>query len=545
MAQGFATVAIFFLRMVRLIVPKLLAFVAGSAGVQASVDPIRIDPGTGYYVDASGRVRIFHGVNIVYKEYPWYPETETFNPTDSLDPETMGNLKKWGMNVVRLGVMWPGVEPAPGVIDKTYLSKIRNITQQLASYDVYTIADLHQDIGSRRFCGEGFPEFYIDDLLEDTTSAVARAAPFPAPMKADISFNSTGFPNMTDCLSNEFAGYYLTEQVGAMWNELYTPGSDLNLGFSRFWGAVANEFRDAPELLAYELLNEPNGFCLEGSAKGCENVFGELFGNSVEVEKLTPLYRSAAEAIRSANAAQPIIYEQTVLLPKVLAAPFPGPVLENDDQQGLAYHIYCIPGDGAGAVSSFECKVAQDLFWHTYAPFLRRHQGIGGFMTEFGAVGGNPLELKHLDRLFSMVDDQFQSWAYWELKTYKDFTTANAAESLYDGDGKIETTKLATLSRTYAQAIAGEPKSMKFDSETARFTLRFKPNATISKPTVIYFNEELHYPHGYISKVTPSGCLDVVQEEPNHLFLSVAAVSDCQDVTVEVWPSSAQDQVVV
>merc|ERR1712135_281743 len=81
--------------------------------------------------------------------------------------------------------------------------------------------------------------------------------------------------------------------------------------------------------------------------------------------------------------------------------------------------------------------------------------------TEFGAVGGNPLELKHLDRLFSMVDDQFQSWAYWELKTYKDFTTANAAESLYDVDGKIETAKLATLSRTYAQAIAGDPISMR------------------------------------------------------------------------------------
>lgn len=30
-------------------------------------------------------------------------------------------LKEWGFNVVRLGVMWPGVEPEPGQVDQGHL----------------------------------------------------------------------------------------------------------------------------------------------------------------------------------------------------------------------------------------------------------------------------------------------------------------------------------------------------------------------------------------------------------------------------------------
>jgi len=32
------------------------------------------------FVDCWGREKFFHGVNVVYKGYPWYPETEHFEP---------------------------------------------------------------------------------------------------------------------------------------------------------------------------------------------------------------------------------------------------------------------------------------------------------------------------------------------------------------------------------------------------------------------------------------------------------------------------------
>ena len=39
----------------------------------------------------------------------------------------MQNLRDWGMNAVRLGVMWPGVEPTEGQYNYTYLSTVREI----------------------------------------------------------------------------------------------------------------------------------------------------------------------------------------------------------------------------------------------------------------------------------------------------------------------------------------------------------------------------------------------------------------------------------
>ncbi|CAK0868191.1 unnamed protein product [Prorocentrum cordatum] len=101
---------------------------------------------------------------------------------------------------------------------------------------------------------------------------------------------------------------------------------------------------------------------------------------------------------------------------------------------------------------------------------------------------------------------------------YQDFTTANSAESLFDPEGNLEVEKLRALSRTYAQAIAGDPEVMTFDAETAAFELRF--NATVaSAPTEIYLNRQLHYPHGHSLQIEPEGCLRLASAEEDSLVL--------------------------
>ena len=64
---------------------------------------------------------LLHGVNVVYKVPPYIPDTQTFDPQKSLTAEDIANLKKWGFNFVRLGVMWEAVETEPGVYDWQYL----------------------------------------------------------------------------------------------------------------------------------------------------------------------------------------------------------------------------------------------------------------------------------------------------------------------------------------------------------------------------------------------------------------------------------------
>ena len=59
---------------------------------------------TSFY-DEVGRVRIFHGGNRVEKRAPWY-----FDGMLSSDAE-FALMKKMGVNVIRLGYMWSGVNP--------------------------------------------------------------------------------------------------------------------------------------------------------------------------------------------------------------------------------------------------------------------------------------------------------------------------------------------------------------------------------------------------------------------------------------------------
>lgn len=56
-----------------------------------------------------------HGVNSVVKLKPYIPTVDKFNQDDSMCEEDLVDLKNWGMQIVRLGVMWEAVETSPGV----------------------------------------------------------------------------------------------------------------------------------------------------------------------------------------------------------------------------------------------------------------------------------------------------------------------------------------------------------------------------------------------------------------------------------------------
>jgi endoglycosylceramidase len=94
---------------------------------------LKVDPKTQLFVDEDGLEHIFHGVNVVYKPFPFYPPNlDSFDPDNSFAKEDLLNLKKWGMNVIRLHVAWEGVEPARGTYNMTYLAQLKKIVQMCA-----------------------------------------------------------------------------------------------------------------------------------------------------------------------------------------------------------------------------------------------------------------------------------------------------------------------------------------------------------------------------------------------------------------------------
>ena len=106
----------------------------------------------------SGRIRIFHGVNFVAKHPPWY------HPA-LLDDKYAQDLANWGLNVVRLGAMWSGLEPQEGYFDLEYLQKLKTIVKNFEKHGVHVILDMHQDVASRHFgTYDGFPDWLVSKL---------------------------------------------------------------------------------------------------------------------------------------------------------------------------------------------------------------------------------------------------------------------------------------------------------------------------------------------------------------------------------------------
>lgn len=128
-----------------------VAFAAISGGFISS------NPTTQQLVDDAGRERFFHGVNVVYKGPPYVPQTTSFDTFLSYSEKDAETLAFLGLNVIRLGVMWPGVEPVRGQYNETYLAVIDKIVSLSAAQGIYSLFDMHQDVLSEKFCGEGAP----------------------------------------------------------------------------------------------------------------------------------------------------------------------------------------------------------------------------------------------------------------------------------------------------------------------------------------------------------------------------------------------------
>lgn len=121
-----------------------------------------------------------------------------FDSQASLTDKDISDLKEWGFNFVRLGVMWEAVEMSPGVYNETYLDEIDQLITKLGNQGIYTLVDSHQDVLSRYTCGEGMPNFYAKEVIENGAYCFSAMAdkvlgPIFRHFGACKSMNSYGF----------------------------------------------------------------------------------------------------------------------------------------------------------------------------------------------------------------------------------------------------------------------------------------------------------------------------------------------------------------
>ena len=153
------------------------------------------------------------------------------------------------------------------------------------------------------------------------------------------------------------------------------------------------------------------------------------------------------------------------------------------------------------------CEFALGLAWITNQKSLDLLGGplgiSGGMMTEFGAVGGDPVSIKILDTVLKGADQRLQSWAYWSFKSFHDITTSGPpdAEGMFNSDGSLQHAKVLALVRPYAPSISGTPVSMTFDPATRIFDFSWDAAAG---PTEIVLHDYIYPDRGYTVSITPA-----------------------------------------
>lgn len=184
------------------------------------------------WVDGCGRQRFFWGLNVVYKGPPWLPTATQFDAKLSYTPDDAAFIRSFGCNAIRLGAMWPGVQPNTSSVDPIYIEQLLQTVEFSGMSGVFSLLDAHQDVMSAETCGEGLPSWAARDFAQGSKA-------FPLPLNHGIPFvvNESGIPSPADCAKLTWSEYYMSEAVCRMSDALYTRGG---AAFGAFWASVAS-----------------------------------------------------------------------------------------------------------------------------------------------------------------------------------------------------------------------------------------------------------------------------------------------------------------
>jgi len=411
-------------------------------------------------------------VNCVRKYYPWYPEY-------LLQNSRLDDLKRFGMNVVRLGSMWEGAEPVEGVYNETYIDILENIIQRLGDRGIFVILDMHQDVLSSLYAAyDGIPRWLADEFPEPTN-------PYPWPLEEITSW----------------AMGYLTQACSEGFQHLYNNTYEGLDKWGAFWVKLANRLGHHPNLLGYEYMNEP---WVGDFFSDPELMLPGIAGR----RQLLPTYDALYEHLRKADPVSIQFYEPVTwgafLEGGIVGSGFnrvPGG-REYRNVSAFSYHTYCWNLEVLGPDASDEDRLqAIDNCTNFLIPKMFNTQredvqrtGGASILTEYGLCINSGPELELPCEVYMRLADEFlQSWVEWD---YSDNTW-------YNGDtGEPNWGKITANVRPYAQATAGVPLEMAFDPDTLVFRFRFKPNPSITEPTQL-FVPSLRYNTGFVVSAIP------------------------------------------
>ena len=395
------------------------------------------------------------------------------------------------------------VEPEAGKFNETYIQSLVNFIDALDSSDIHVILDMHQDCWSPRYCSaHGIPTEYSQPYnTSDYHPGGPRA--YPEPVVTPQYGPHGELTNCHDIGKHVFgwASCYPTYAIGAAAQRLYDNSDGILDRFGEFWRLIAGRLKAYPNVLGYELLNEPwlGDVPLSfGEIDPLTNPNWDLwFPKISDSRNMAKMYKILHEYIRQVDNDSIIFFEPATGGNFLDGWPVgfeegPGGMAYND-RQALSYHVYCLVVDTKNATDFLQyivevlsidaCDVLDGALYDVRRDDTDRLQ-LAGFLTEFGNAGTGLAAEDVIDFATSKMDEFLHGWSYWYLTP---------------DPGVRNSTEIMALARPFPHKVAGTPTFLQFDPKTKNFTLEYFPCVTSpcsSLPTEIFTS--FNYAYGGI-----------------------------------------------
>ena len=461
------------------------------------------------FADPQGRHLLLHGISLVNKDPSvGYLGTE--------DARTFRAMRNWGLNCVRLGVIWDGLEPQPGVYDETYLQGIDRQVSWARAHGLHVFLDMHQDLYSVLYA-DGAPEWAT---LTDGAPHVADS-----PVWSDAYFGSPAVQTALD----------------HFWNNTPAPdGTGIQEHYARAWAKLAERYAANSTVIGFDLMNEPFPGALATQAlglmlaKGAElqsqpgnaspvtaegmarlwatpegrsaalrllddvDVYAQivdavqpLYGE-FEKTRLMAMYRRVASAIRRVDPGRVLFLEATMASNMGVRSAIEPLTLPNGDRdpfQAYAPHGYDLVTDTQDVALANPERI--DLIFERHGETADR-LGMPMLVGEWGAYGRVPGTLPAAWQVVEAFEKLLCSETYW---TYI--------------DGIERTPSFQAIHRPYPERIAGVLTSYRYDPAAGTFECAWQEDGRIAAPSHIYLPDWFHFDPNQVELTPEAAGLEV------------------------------------
>ena len=439
------------------------------------------------FTDAEGREIVLHGICVISK-----------NPDDHYQSwhgaDEFALMHDWGLNCIRLGIIWDGLEPEPGQYDEAYLRQVDQRIAWARDHGLYVLLDMHQDLFSVSY-SDGAPEWAT---LTD------------------------GQPHLS--LGGVWSDAYLTSAAiqrafDNFWANAPGPGGiGVQDRFAQAWKHVAARYADEPIVLGYDLFNEPNigsgnlaaqAAMIQGFVKGLTKVDSantatakdiaaqwldrsgraelmdrlsdmtiytavidnvEAIQQEFERTRLMPMYERVTKAIREVDTDH-IVFLETSMTSNLGVRTGIEPIRDadgiRDPKQAYAPHGYDIVVDTPALPHANPERVS--LIFKRHAEAARR-LNMPVLVGEWGAYGGAGTEIlpaaRHMAR---QLERHGYSDTYWEFGRYV-----------------LDAPYLEIINRPVPQRLAGTLTAYETNAKAKFFQCTWQETPAVTAPSRIY-----------------------------------------------------------